>query len=279
MSLITKTDLCLAKSGKNLTEDCLAVNFAIGCTHGCLFCYVQRIDQLWGRATGRWGEYLYLKPGLEHLIAEAPWGRYAGKEVLMSSAHDPYLPELYLQGWPRRILEAGLRVGVRFRILTRSILVRHDFDVMERHRGQVLLMMSIPTLDRELTRRTEPKAPPPDLRLQALAETRECGIEVGVVVAPIIPIGGWRRRLEELFVAISELGPRLVYGEMLHARGENLERLCREAGICVRPTRRLDEEVGRHFERLLREYGFHGSYWYEYVNRQKRGKVSEKIMG
>jgi len=155
MSLITKTDLCLAKSGKNLTEDCLAVNFAIGCTHGCLFCYVQRIDQLWGRATGRWGDYLYLKPGLERLVAEAPWGRYAGKEVLMSSVHDPYLPEL--QGWPRRILEAGLQAGVRFRILTRSILVRRDFDLLGRYRGQVLLMMSIPTLDRELTRCTEPR--------------------------------------------------------------------------------------------------------------------------
>jgi len=98
-------------------------------------------------------------------------------------------------------------------------------------------------------------------------------------VAPIIPAGDWRSRLEELFAALSELGPRLVYGEMLHARGENLERLCREAGICVRPTRRLDEEVGRHFERLLREYGLHGSYWYEYTNRRKRDKVWGKITG
>jgi len=265
MSLITKSDLCLAKSGKNLTEDCLAINFAVGCTHGCLFCYVQRIDRLWSRAAGRWGEYLSVKPGLERLIAEMPWRRYAGREVLMSSTHDPYLPELYFpHRWPRRILEVGLGAGVRFRILTRSVLVRQDFDLLARHREQVFLMMSIPTLDEDLTKLAEPRAPPPSLRLKILFEARRLGLKVGVVVAPIIPLGDWRRRLEELFAVLSELGPYAVYGEMLHARGENLERMCREAGICVRPTGRLDGEVGRHFERLLAEYGFRGAYWYEF---------------
>lgn len=271
MSLITKSNLCLAKSGKNLTEDCLAVNFAIGCTHGCLFCYVQRIDKLWGRAKGKWGEYLFVKPGLERLIAETPWRRYAGKEVLMSSIHDPYLPELYYpHRWPRRILEAGLGAGVRFRILTRSLLVRQDFDLLMRHRERVFLMMSIPTLDVELTRLTEPRAPPPLLRFKVLAEAREFGLRVGVVVAPIIPAGDWRKRLEELFATLSGLRPAAVYGEMLHARGENLERLCREVNICVRPGKLLDEEVGSYFERLLLEHGFHGAYWYEYSRRHGR---------
>jgi len=149
MSLITRTTLCLERSGKNLSEDCLAVNFATGCTHGCLFCYVQRIDKLWGRAAGRWGDYLYPKPGLDRLIAETPWHRYAGREVLMSATHDPYLPELYYPNkWPRRILEAGLGAGVRFRILTRSLLVRQDFDLLTHHREQVFLMMSIPNAGR-----------------------------------------------------------------------------------------------------------------------------------
>jgi len=271
MPLVGKTNLCLAHSGKNLTDDCLAVNFAVGCTHGCPFCYVQRIDKLWGRAAGKWGEYLSVKPGLERLIAETPWQRYTGREVLMSSTHDPYLPELYFpRRWPRRILEAGLEAGVRFRILTRSVLVRQDFDLLVRHREQAYLMMSVPTLDEEFTRLTEPRAPLPKLRLKTLFEARALGLKVGVVVAPIIPVDGWRQRLEELFAALSELGPYAIYGEMLHARGENLERLCREAGICVKPTRRLDEEVGRHFERLLLEYGLRGAYWYEYSRQYGR---------
>jgi len=196
MSLITKTALCLERSGKNLSEDCLAVNFATGCTHGRLFCYVQRIDKLRGRTAGKWGEYLFVKPGLERLIEETPWRRYAGREVLMSATHDPYLPELYLQGWPRRILKAGLGAGVRFRILTRSVLVCQDFDLLAQHRGQVFLMASIPTLDRELVKLTEPRAPPPELRLKTPAEAKGLGIRVGVVAAPIIPVDGWRRSLQ-----------------------------------------------------------------------------------
>jgi len=47
----------------------------------------------------------------------------------------------------------------------------------------------------------------------------------------------------------------------------------------IAEARQLDEEVGRYFERLLREYGLRGSYWYEYVNRQKRDKIRGKIMG
>jgi len=102
-----------------------------------------------------------------------------------------------------------------------------------------------------------------------LFEAKALGLKVGVVAAPIIPMGDWKRRLEELFVVLSELGPVAIYGEMLHARGENLERLCREAGICIRPTKRLDEEIGRHFERLLAEYGLHGTYWYEFSRTHK----------
>jgi len=36
--LVSESALCEERSGKVLS-DCLAVNFAVGCTHGCLFCY------------------------------------------------------------------------------------------------------------------------------------------------------------------------------------------------------------------------------------------------
>ncbi|MEM3457637.1 hypothetical protein [Thermofilum sp.] len=40
-------------------------------------------------------------------LRETPWWQWRGKTVLMSSAHDPYLPEVYFpHRWPRRILDA-----------------------------------------------------------------------------------------------------------------------------------------------------------------------------
>jgi DNA repair photolyase len=163
--------LPLSHPGKDLSDGWV-VNFAIGCTHGCLFCYVDRIWSLhtankrspyYGMKLGEWGRYLYVPEDLEEQIRRTPWRKWSGKRLLMSSTHDPYLPELYFpRRWPRRILEAALPHGVRFTILTRSALPMQDFDLYAKYREQILLMSSIPTLDDAFARITEPRAPPPD---------------------------------------------------------------------------------------------------------------------
>jgi DNA repair photolyase len=249
------------------------INFAVGCTHGCLFCYVDRIWRLhsknrlspyYGLRLAEWGQYLYVPEDLEERIKSTPWRRWRGRRLLMSSTHDPYLPELYFPNkWPRRILETALPHGVRFTILTRSVLATQDFDLYAKYRSQIVLMTSIPSLDSEFVRITEPRAPPPVARFSMLKKAKELGVEVGVVVAPIIVRPGWREDLERLFEALAELRPVAVYGESLHIRGLNLARL-RAAGVEVDVGPAADREVGRLFEELLRRYGLRGAYWYEY---------------
>lgn len=254
-------------------SDGWTINFAVGCTHGCLFCYVDRIWRLhsknrlspyYGLRLGEWGYYLYVPGDLEKRIKTTPWRRWSGVRVLMSSTHDPYLPELYWpHRWPRRILEAALPHGVKFTILTRSTLPVMDFDLYTKYGGQIMLMSSIPTLDDGFARVAEPRAPPPSARLSILKRAKELGIEVGVVVASIITRSGWRQDLERLFEALAELQPAAVYGESLHARGLNLAML-KAVGIEVKVGSAVDREVGRAFEKLLRDYGLRGVYWYEY---------------
>jgi DNA repair photolyase len=273
--IVRRSSLSKDDSGKDLSDGWVA-NFAVGCTHGCLFCYVDRIwrlhaknplSPLYGFEPGEWGQYLYVPPSLEEQIRRTPWRRWRGVRVLMSSTHDPYLPELYFpRRWPRRILEAALPHGVKFTILTRSVLPMQDFDLYTKYTEQIVLMTSIPTLDSNFTRITEPRAPPPETRLAMLRRAKELGIEVGVVVAPIITRSGWRQDLERLFKVLAELQPAAVYGESLHARGPNLARL-KAAGIEVKVGPAVDREVGRAFEELLRDYGLRGAYWYEYRQR------------
>ncbi len=43
-------------------------------------------------------------------------------------------------------------------------------------------------MDRELARLTEPFAPRPDLRMQAVAELAEAGVPVGVIANPVLPL-------------------------------------------------------------------------------------------
>jgi DNA repair photolyase len=142
-------------------------------------------------------------------------------------------------------------------------LPTQDFDLYARYRRQIVLMASIPTLDSNFTRITEPRAPPPEARLAMLKKAKELGIETGVVVAPIITRSGWRQDLERLFRALAELRPSVVFGESLHARGLNLARL-RVAGVEAQVSPAVDKEVGRVFEELLKRYGLRGAYWYEY---------------
>jgi len=71
--LVPGSALCEEKSGKALS-DCSAVNFAVWCTHGCFFCYVDMIYRMSQRVPheARWGTYLCVKPGLEETIRKAP---------------------------------------------------------------------------------------------------------------------------------------------------------------------------------------------------------------
>jgi DNA repair photolyase len=270
--IVRRSALSAGGSGKDLSDGWV-VNFAFGCTHGCLFCYVDRIWRLhasnkhspyYGLVLGEWGQYLYIPSDLEEQIRRTPWRRWSNRRLLMSSTHDPYLPELYFpHRWPRKILEAALPYGVKFTILTRSTLAMQDFDLYAKYRGQVTLMSSIPTLDDGFAKITEPRAPPPTARLRMLKRAKELGIPIGVVVAPIIMRRGWREDLERLFNALAELEPSVVYGESLHARGLNLARL-RAAGVEAQVGPAADREVGRVFEELLKRYGLRGAYWYEW---------------
>jgi DNA repair photolyase len=270
--LVRRSALSAAGAGKDLSDGWV-INFAVGCTHGCLFCYVDRVWRLHsknklspyhGLEPGEWGKYLYVPEDLEEQIKNTPWQRWRGRRILMSSTHDPYLPELYWPfKWPRRILEAALPHGVRFTILTRSVLAMQDFDLYTKYRSQIVLMSSIPTLDNTLAQTTEPLAPPPSARLAMLKKAKELGIPIGVVVAPIITRRGWHEDLERLFKALAELRPCVVYGESLHARGLNMARL-KTAGVEAKVGPAVDREVGRVFEKLLLEHGLRGAYWYEY---------------
>jgi len=270
--IVRRSSLSKDGSGKDLSDG-WAINFAVGCTHGCLFCYVDRIWRLHsknrlspyhGLRLAEWGHYLYVPGDLEERIRRTPWRRWSGVRVIMSSTHDPYLPELYFPNkWPRRILEAALPHGVRFTILTRSTLPVVDFDLYAKYKGQIVLMSSIPSLDNGFVRLTEPRAPPPEARLAMLKKAKKLGVEVGIVVAPIITRSGWRQDLERLFKVLAELQPAAVYGESLHARGLNLARL-KAVGIEAKVGPAADREVGMLFEELLRRHGLRGAYWYEY---------------
>lgn len=257
--------------GKDLSEGwCL--NFAVGCSHACPFCYVDAIHKRFGVARygdsvlKDWGDYLLVPDNLEEAIEKTKWERWSGIEVMMSSTHDPYLP--VLASWACRILEAALPAGVRFCLQTRSYLVTKDLDLIARYRPQVRLQVSIATLDRAFAAKIEPRVPPPEARLEVLRRARAAGLDVGVILAPIFPACKSRPDAEEdlraSVRAIARIGVDHVYGESLHVRGQNLRLVDEALGEEIRVTNGFDRGMAKVFRDELQKAGMKGVWWYEH---------------
>src|SRR6185503_18805128 len=96
-----------------------------------------------------------------------------------------------------------------FSIITRGPLIVRDIDVLPEaaRRASVSVTFSIPTLDEEVWRRTEPGTAHPRQRLRALKTLVDAGVKANVGMAPILPgISDRRSQLEEVIVAAREAG-------------------------------------------------------------------------
>ena len=188
-----------------------SINPYKGCEHGCVYCSARPTHS-----------YLGLSPGLdfETKIVSKPEAAVRLEETLRKSSYrcdvialgantDPYQPiERNL-----RITRSLLEVFEAFRhpvcIVTKSNLVLRDIDLLARlaARRQASVLISITTLDRELARRMEPRAPTPQRRLEAVAALNEAGIPAGVLAAPMIP-GLNDVELERILEAAAGAGAR-----------------------------------------------------------------------
>jgi DNA repair photolyase len=133
-----------------------------------------------------------------------------GDVVVVGTATDPYQPAERRFRITRGVLETLAECrGLRVTIVTKSPLVTRDVDVLARiaARSSLSIHLSLITLDRELARRLEPRAPTPEARVRALARLREAGIDAGVNVMPVLPgITDGPQALEALVRRIAEVG-------------------------------------------------------------------------
>ncbi|MFQ5690385.1 MAG: radical SAM protein [Gemmatimonadota bacterium] len=115
--------------------------------------------------------------------------RWEPRTLALSGVTDPYQPAERRLGITRGCLEVLAEYRNPTTLITKSHLVTRDADLLAelaRHRA-ASVTISVTTLDRELQRILEPRAPVPERRLAAIRKLREAGIPVGVFVAPVIP--------------------------------------------------------------------------------------------
>lgn len=263
--------------GKELSEGwCL--NFAIGCTHGCPFCYVNAIHRRFGPyrygdiVLRKWGSYLLTPNNIDEAIDGTRWERWRGKEVMLSSTHDPYIPEL--REMTRRILEKALPAGVRFCIQTRSYHITRDLELLSRYRDQVRVQVSIATMNERLARAIEPRVPPPAKRLLVLEMAKAHGIITGAIVAPVLPPISFRKDVKNdmrsIADALAKTEVDLVYGESLHLRGGNITSVEEAIREPILTPEGFDEFVASAFRSEMARVGLQATWWLE---RGHRGRI------
>jgi len=137
-----------------------------------------------------------------------------GQSVLLGSATDPYQPAERSFRITRGVLEVlAEHPGLRLTIITKSPLITRDVDVLRRiaRHSTLRVHISLITLDRDLARRIEPRAPTPDSRIRALRRLRDAGIDVGINCMPVLPgITDAPAALEALVRCVTEAGAKHV---------------------------------------------------------------------
>jgi DNA repair photolyase len=122
------------------------------------------------------------------------------------------------------ILAALERARTPVSILTKSPLALRDLEIYERmvQNGlPVSVNLSVPTLDEDAWRATEPHTPSPGARLDAVAELRRRGIDSGVLVAPLMPgINDTPDQVRPIIERAKKAGATFLGGVALHLRGE-----------------------------------------------------------
>jgi DNA repair photolyase len=186
------------------------VNPYRGCEFGCKYCYARYTHEFMEMEPEEFEDKIYAKAGAAHLLRQelARIDRRDG--IAIGTATDPYQPAERRYGRTREILEVFARDrGRHIGIITKSDLIVRDIDVMlEIARANVFgVHITITTLDPELARLLEPRAPRPDLRLEAVRKLAEAGLVVGVNPNPIMPgITDGDRSLDRLAKASRDAG-------------------------------------------------------------------------
>jgi DNA repair photolyase len=186
-----------------------SINPYKGCEHGCIYCYARPSHAWMGLSPGLdFESRLFFKPEAARLLEQAFLAaRYRCKRIHIGGNTDPYQPVERDLKSTRSILEVMRRFNHPFSIITKSVLIARDADILGPmgRAGLASAFVSITTLDRGLARAMEPRASTPAKRLEAISRLADAGCPVGVGFAPVIP-GLNDHELEAILEAAAKAG-------------------------------------------------------------------------
>jgi len=162
-----------------------------GCEHGCVYCYARPTYS-----------YLDLSPGLDfesqifvktnaadRLRETLMHPRYECRPITIGANTDAYQPAERGRRITRSVLEVLAEFRHPFSIITKSALIERDLDILGEMAAERLcsVAVSLPTLQDDVKRLLEPRAPSAARRLHTIERLAAAGVPVTLMLAPVIP--------------------------------------------------------------------------------------------
>ena len=186
-----------------------SINPYRGCEHGCIYCYARPSHAFHDLSPGLdFESRLFAKPDAPVLLhAELVKKGHIPTPIAFGTNTDCYQPIEAKWRIMRGCLEVLSACGHPLTITTKSNRVLRDLDLLAPMAIKQLaaVCVSITTLDGELHRKLEPRAPHPKRRLEAVRGLTDAGIPVHVNVAPVIPAIN-DHEIEAILAAAAEAG-------------------------------------------------------------------------
>ena len=169
-----------------------SINPYQGCEHGCVYCYARPSHSYLDLSPGLDFEtQIFYKPNAATRLQEE-WQKpgYECKPITIGANTDPYQPAEKTLMITRALLQLFAEYRHPVNIITKSHLICRDIDLLGDLASDRLcsVAISIPTMDDDLKRVMEPRVPAATSRLKAIRELTQAGVNVSVLIAPVIPV-------------------------------------------------------------------------------------------
>jgi DNA repair photolyase len=191
-----------------------------GCEFACKYCYARYTHEFMEMRDGAdFEQKIYVKQHAAELLRQELRRVKPGEEIAIGTATDPYQPAERRFEVTRAILEELARhQGLELGLITKGNLILRDVELLKEvgRNNRLFVNLTITTLNVELARILEPRAPRPDLRMEVVRKLNDAGIATGVSCSPVIPgITDAPRDLEAVVRATAEAGGKHIFANPL----------------------------------------------------------------
>jgi DNA repair photolyase len=217
-TLPTRSLLNRVVSNRNLPFT-WAINPYRGCEFACKYCYARYTHEFMELSDIDFERKIFVKQHAAQLLRQELKKVKKGEEIAIGTATDPYQPAERRYEITRAVLqELAQHRGLELGVVTKSNLVVRDAALLRAigQHNEVFVNITITTVNTDLARILEPRAPRPDLRLEAVRQLNLAGVDAGVICAPVLPgITDAPNDLEALVKAATNAGAKSIHANPL----------------------------------------------------------------